>query len=85
MSKVLHSNICSSATRDAEKISKINLNPTKDCPRCKLNAAAPKLLDACKAEEEADNYYGPANVKHEMKNKARELRNAAIALAEKES
>lgn len=47
MDEILHTNTCSTRITTAERFSKINLNPDPDCPRCKLNNAAPQLLAAC--------------------------------------
>lgn len=82
MNEILHTPACSRAMKAAEQKSRINLSPRNNCPRCKLNAAAPKLLEACRLTEEAEQYYGPANIKHEMKRKAAICRQAAIAEAE---
>jgi len=41
------------------------------------------LLEACKASEEADKWFGPSDTVKRLRIKARELRQAAIALAEK--
>lgn len=43
-----------------------------------LIAAAPDLLDACKAQEEADSWFGSSSTGRKLKNKAKELRQAAI-------
>ena len=50
----------------------------------RLIAAAPALLAACKAQEEADKWFGASNTGHALKIKAKDLIQAAIALAEKE-
>ena len=44
-----------------------------------LIAAAPDLLAACKAQEEADNWFGASDTGQKLKDKAKELRVAAIA------
>lgn len=47
MAEILHTNSCSKKHSEAEKLSKINLNPDRNCPRCRLNLAAPALRTAC--------------------------------------
>ena len=43
--------------------------------------AFPDLLAASKAQEEADNWFGPSDTGRKLKDKAKELRIAAIAKA----
>lgn len=45
-------------------------------------AAAPKLYEACKAEEKARSYVGASNIQRQLYNKAADLRKAALATAE---
>ncbi len=49
----------------------------------RLIAAAPDLLAACKAQEEADEWFGASNTGRKLKDRAKELRQAAISQAEK--
>jgi hypothetical protein len=44
----------------------------------RLIAAAPDLLDACKAQEVADDWFGSSSTGRKLKNIAKELRQTAI-------
>jgi len=46
-----HTGECSRRHVDAERLSGINLNPNMECPRCRLNFAAPALLEALQEAE----------------------------------
>jgi len=52
--------------------------------RDRLERDRDALLEACKAQEEADKWFGASNTGHALKIKAKDLIQAAIALAEKE-
>ena len=57
----------------------MNVNPEANA---RLIAAAPNLLAACEAQEEADNWFGASDTGRKLKDKAKKLRIAAIAKAE---
>lgn len=63
MKEILHTNTCSTRLTTAETLSKTSLNPDPDCPRCKLNAAAPELLASLKDLQQAVREHGLLDIK----------------------
>jgi len=64
---------------DADAIRFMNEAPSKII---QCLDSQPDLLAACEAQEEADKWFGPSNTGKKLKDKAKELRIAAIAKAE---